>query len=271
MEIRVLPKAVAATVAPGKSSGLNSSSPGANESANSRSRGSIGSRPNRRPRVGPIHGAFRFGALTRSSRIPGGRNPMFRSIWTFSVSLMVGAVLVASPAASEPQYSRAQGVFPPLMTTTTRVCVASAGTRIGGRRNANAAMRVGTKPTIASAGATDRRTIGVTTIENGTNGPVASATSGWGIAFSGRRTANAPDPAGRGRPTRRAASMADFIRISAAIKATEDTAMTADGWQGGDQNERVCCSRNGQVWWSTRAECRRAWGYPATNKTCRRN
>lgn len=43
------------------------------------------------------------------------------------------------------------------------------------------------------------------------------------------------------------------------------------GWQQGSWNDRVCCSRRGQVWWSTRGDCYRNKGVLATNKTCRRN
>ena len=44
-----------------------------------------------------------------------------------------------------------------------------------------------------------------------------------------------------------------------------------DGWRGGDWNERWCCVRGGQVWWSTRGECVRAGGQQAANRVCRRN
>jgi hypothetical protein len=44
-----------------------------------------------------------------------------------------------------------------------------------------------------------------------------------------------------------------------------------DGWQQGDWNVRWCCTRGGQVWWSTRGECVRAGGQQAANRVCRRN
>ena len=44
-----------------------------------------------------------------------------------------------------------------------------------------------------------------------------------------------------------------------------------DDWQDGDAHARVCCLRDGRVWWSNRAECRRAWGQETYNKSCRRN
>jgi len=40
--------------------------------------------------------------------------------------------------------------------------------------------------------------------------------------------------------------------------------------RGDDRNERICCTRNHQVWWSTRGECRRASGYETDNRDCRR-
>jgi hypothetical protein len=44
-----------------------------------------------------------------------------------------------------------------------------------------------------------------------------------------------------------------------------------DGWRDGDMNERWCCTRGGQVWWSTRGECLRAGGRQTANRVCRRN
>jgi hypothetical protein len=44
-----------------------------------------------------------------------------------------------------------------------------------------------------------------------------------------------------------------------------------DGWKQGDWNVRWCCTRGGQVWWSTRGECVRAGGQQAANRVCRRN
>lgn len=44
-----------------------------------------------------------------------------------------------------------------------------------------------------------------------------------------------------------------------------------DDSRSGAWNERWCCTRGGQVWWSTRGECLRSGGRQATNKTCRRN
>jgi hypothetical protein len=38
----------------------------------------------------------------------------------------------------------------------------------------------------------------------------------------------------------------------------------------GNEHGRVCCYRDGYVWWSTRYECRRAYGQETYNKTCRR-
>jgi hypothetical protein len=42
-------------------------------------------------------------------------------------------------------------------------------------------------------------------------------------------------------------------------------------WSDTDWNERVCCTRDGHVWWATRGDCRWYRGQATANKVCRRN
>lgn len=154
---------------------------------------------------------------------------MFRSIVSFSLSLVAGALLLASPAAAEPQYSRAPGA----MTIShdddnygrwnERTCC---------QRNERWGYRV-----LWSTVGECRRTGG----ERVTN-KTCRKHGGFHAYQRNDRRGGYDGHGGDG-----------------------------DGWQDGNAHDRVCCARDGQVWWSTRGECRRASGYQATNKTCRRN
>lgn len=177
---------------------------------------------------------------------------------------MVGAILVASPAASEPQYSRAPGVVPAAHDdNNTRVCCKRGNQdwwsterecrHAGGHQtNDRECRRDGSTD---DWGYNDRKWNERTCCQR-------NERLGYRIFWS--TVGECARSGGQGATNKTCRKYGGFHPYQRGYQGDQD-------WQGGDQNERVCCSRDGQVWWSNRAECRRAWGQTATNKTCRRN
>jgi hypothetical protein len=155
---------------------------------------------------------------------------MFRSILSFSLSLIAGAVFLASSAAAEPQYSRAGAI--PLSHDDDYGGYDRWNERTCCQREERRGYRVF-----------------------------------WSTQGECRRSG------GQSTTNKMCRKHGGFHPYDRNYRGDHDGYGYDGGfgWQDGNYNERVCCARNGQVWWSTKGECRRASGYQATNKTCRRN
>jgi hypothetical protein len=162
---------------------------------------------------------------------------MFRSILSMSLSLMAGVVLLALPASSEPQYSRAPGDI---------VVAHNDYNNYDDHRedwNARTCCR--------------REERGGYTIF-------------WSTVGECRRSR------GEATTNKECRKHGGYHRYEGSNwnDHRDDDRGQGDGWrgnggQGNDWNARVCCTRNNQAWWSTRGECRRSSGYEAPNRACR--
>lgn len=153
---------------------------------------------------------------------------MIRSI--LSLSLVAGALMLAMPAAAEPQYSTARGSF-----------VIAHNDYYDERReswNDRTCCRV------------ERR------------GGYEIFWSTIGQCYSSR---------GVRQTNKECRKHGGFHRYEGNYWNGHDGYGPGWGWQDGNWNDRVCCTRNGQVWWSTRGECRRYAGYETANRVCRGN
>lgn len=189
---------------------------------------------------------------------------MLRSIWAFCVALMAAAAFVAVPAAAEPQYSRAPDVIPiDHDDNNSRVCCKRGShdwwsterecRRAGGQQTYNRECRrdESWNDQDYGNGRWNERTCCRRDERQGYR--ILWSTKGECRRFGGQEATN--------KTCRKYGGFHPYDREYDGNY----------GWQDGNQNERVCCARSGQVWWSTRGECRRASGYQTTNKTCRRN
>lgn len=151
---------------------------------------------------------------------------MFRSILSMSLSVLAGAVLMASSAAAEPQYSRAGGT----------IVLAHNGYGYGDYD--------------------DRR-------ESPNDRTCCRREERGGYSIYRTTIRECRWSRGERQTNKECRKHGGFHRY-------EGYGWGGHGGNGGDWNERVCCTRQGQVWWSTRGECRRAYGEPTANRFCRR-
>lgn len=156
---------------------------------------------------------------------------MFRSILSTFLSLIAGATLMASSAAAEPQYSRAQGAVP-----------------------------LSHDDDYGRYDRWDERTC-------------CQRNERWGYRIFWSTKGECRRSGGQGVTNKTCRKRGGFHRYERNYHGDGDgRGYDGDyGSQDDNYNERVCCARNGQVWWSTKGECRRASGYQTTNKACRRN
>jgi hypothetical protein len=156
---------------------------------------------------------------------------MFRSILTMSLSLLAGTVLLASTASAEPQYSRAPGSI---------VVAHNDYGRYDDRRDD-----------------WNERTCCRTEERGGYS-------IFWSTVGECRRSR------GERQTNKECRKHGGFHRYEGNNWGGNDGyGHDGNGWQDNQWNARVCCTRNNQVWWSTRGECRRAYGYEAPNRACR--
>jgi hypothetical protein len=210
---------------------------------------------------------------------------MFRSILTISISLIVGAIVFASGAlAAEPQFSvRGQGIIP-IAHDDSRVCC-----KRGNRdwwSTGRECRRAGGHETYNRDCRRDFPWEDDDYRDHRGNERVCCRTNerfGYRIFWSTNRECRRARGIGQTNKTCR--KYGGFHRYPRGYDGDRDRDYDRDGdrdrdhygdrdrdhYDGRDPTARVCCTRDGRVWWSNVEECRRAYGREATNQTCRNN
>ena len=204
---------------------------------------------------------------------------MLRTLHLLSVSLVAAGFLMVAPVSAEPQFSRAPGEFTPINDNNNdRVCchrgnsdwwsARQACTWAGGHATDNRQCRNDDR--WDGDGRNDGRWNGDDRYEGRWNERTCCRRDErqgyrifWSTVGECRRTG------GEGATNKTCRKYGGFHRYPGQGNGWGNG--WGDGWdQGQNPNERVCCIRNGQAWWSNRAECARSSGHATANSVCRR-
>lgn len=201
---------------------------------------------------------------------------MFRTLASLSVSLVAAAFLMVAPVSAEPQFSRAPGEFTPINDNynNDQVCCRRGNSDWWSTRNA--CQWAGGHATDNRACRNDDRWDG----DNRWNGDGRNdgrwnerqccrrdERQGYRIFWS--TVGECQRSGGEGQTNKTCRKYGGFHNYPG--RGNGQGNGWGNGWdQGQNPNERVCCIRNGQVWWSNRGECARASGQATANRVCRR-